>query len=88
MVQPAGLLHILVRHRFLTAELIAGETKNDQPLILILLMQILQSLELWGKPALGGSIDDKYNFTFISGHADRLPLRGIHTQFVKLLGHN
>ena len=87
MVQLAYLLHILIRHGFLVGELIAGETKDDQPLVLVLLIQMFQSPELRGQAALGGGIDDQYNFSFIPGHANRLSLGCVCIQSVEFLVH-
>ena len=44
--------------RFLSPELIAGETQDDQAIVLVFLIQVFEALILARETAFGGDIDD------------------------------
>ena len=52
MVHTAELLYLLVCARLLMAELIAGETNDDESLVLVLLVKGFQSVLLGSETAL------------------------------------
>lgn len=64
-VHLTDVLHRLITLRFLTQELIAREAEYYDVIMRILIPEGLEFLELWSKSALGGSIDDEENFSFI-----------------------
>ena len=64
IVQLAELLNLSVGARILLLELVAGETYDNESLVLVLLVQLLQSCELRGKTALAGSVDNQKHLAF------------------------
>jgi hypothetical protein len=56
LAHGAGLLVVL---RVLRAELVARETNDDETLVLVLLVELLKSVELRGEAALGGRVEDE-----------------------------
>ncbi len=64
-VHLTDVLHRLITLRFLIQELIAREAEYYDVIMRILIPEGLEFLELWSKSALGGSIDDEENFSFI-----------------------
>jgi len=59
VIDLTGCLHAVVCQRLLFAELVTGEAKDDKSLVLIVLIQFLQSFELRGKSALGSRVYDQ-----------------------------
>lgn len=48
-------------------KLIAWEAKYCKSFILIVIVQLLQAVQLWGEPAFTGCIDNEKNLAFIVG---------------------
>lgn len=65
---------VIARTRSLMTELIAGEVKNLQPLVLICLVEFLEIRVLRGETAFGGCIDDKEDLPFVLGKIDLVSL--------------
>ena len=74
MIQAAEFLYLFVRAGFLAAELVAREADNDQPLILILLIERLEAVVLGSEAALGRGIHHEQNLAFVVGKIHHLPL--------------
>ena len=64
-VHLTDALHRLITLRFLTQELIAREAEYYEFIMRIGIPEGFELLELWSKPALGGSIDDEDDFSSI-----------------------
>lgn len=54
----------LVILRLLVRKLVARESQDDETLILVFLVQFLQTFQLWCEPALGCSVCDEDHFAF------------------------
>ena len=67
VVQLAELLNLSICAGILLLELIAGEADDDQSLVLLLLVQLLQSCELGGESTLAGCVHNQQYFTFELG---------------------
>jgi hypothetical protein len=65
VVDTAELGNLLVAARLLVGELIAGETYDDQSLVLIFFVKGFQTVVLRGESALGGGVDNHKDFSFI-----------------------
>ena len=63
VVQLAELLNLCIALRILLLELVAGEADNHQSLVLVLLVQFLQSCELRCESTLAGSVDNQQHLT-------------------------
>ena len=63
IVQLAEFLNLCVATWILLLELVAGESDNDESLILILLVQFLQSCELRGESTLAGCVHNQQYLT-------------------------
>ena len=74
IVDLTGLFHRFIGFRFLPAELVTGKTKNDKTLVLIFLIQRLQSFKLRSKPAFSSSVDDEKGLAVVIGQVHRQPL--------------
>ena len=63
VVQLAELLNLTVRTGVLLLELVAGEADNDQSLVLVFLVQFLQSCKLRSETTLAGCVDNQQYLT-------------------------
>src|SRR5690606_1945751 len=77
VVQLAELADFRLAARLLLAELVAREAKDFQ-LALVLVIQRLQALVLWGKTTLAGGVDDQQHLALV--------LRQRHIVAVQALG--
>lgn len=85
VVQLAEVTDLLLRARFLATELVAWETKDDQALVLVLLVQALQILVLWGETTLGCNVDNQDNFALQGIELESLTFLVLAFQLVKTL---
>lgn len=67
VVQRAEALNLLVGAWLLAQELVAGEAKNLQALILVLLIKGFKAFVLWGQTAFASHIDDEQHLAFVVG---------------------
>lgn len=68
VVELAEGLDVVVGAGLLTTKLVAGETENDKVVGVLLpkvLVELLEAGVLWGKTALGGSVDDEHNLALV-----------------------
>ena len=63
IVHLAELLNLFIALGVLLLELVAGEADDDEPLVLILLVQLLQSCELRGESTLAGCVHNQQYLT-------------------------
>ena len=82
----AELLDLLIRARFLGAELVAGETGDDQTFILILLVSGFEALVLGSITALGGDVDHEDDLAFIIFQGGILAIDVLQRDIVNRLG--
>ena len=64
MIEAAELGDLLVGAGLLTGELVAREADNDQPLILIFLIESLQAVVLRSESAFGRCVDNHQDLAF------------------------
>ena len=67
VVQLAELLSLGTIGQFLIGKIPGRESDDDQSLVLIFLIQFLQSFKLWSETTLAGCIDYHQNFSFKLG---------------------
>ncbi len=67
--QRAKRFDVLICSRLLSAELVAGESKDDKPLVSVFLIQIFQVLVLAGEAALRSDIDNQKYFSLVFSEA-------------------
>ena len=80
IIRGAEFLDLVVRARLLLAKLVGGEGKHFESLVLIFLVDLLQSLVLRCETALAGSIDDQEHFSLEPGQGDLLALDVLHIE--------
>ena len=68
MVQTAEFGDFLVGARLLMLELVAGEAEDDETLVLIFLVEGLETIILGGETALRGGVDNHQDFALVLGH--------------------
>ena len=84
VVDAAEFGNLLVAARLLVSKLVARETDDDQPAVLIFLIKGLQSVILRGESAFGGGVDYKENLTFELGEIQFSALVGQGLEIVNL----
>ena len=68
VVQAAELRNFFVAAGFLVFELVTGKAEDDQPLVLILLVEGFQAIVLRGEAALRSRVNNHEDFAFVLGH--------------------
>src|SRR5690606_14257487 len=78
VIELAELADFVVAPRVLLAELVAGEAEDTQAPVLVLPVQGLETLELGGKAAFAGGVDDQQHLAPVAGqgHAPALHVDG------------
>ena len=74
VVQAAELLDLLVSTWLLMPELVTREADDDQPALLVLLIEVLQPIVLRGEATLRGCVDDEKHLAFVVGKVHLLAL--------------
>ena len=71
MIELTNLLYCLIGFRFLSEELIAGESENYEVVMRIGIPEFLESFELGSESTLGRGIHDEKDFSSIGFESDR-----------------
>ena len=75
-------LDLFVGSRFLAAEIVGGDTYDDEALGLVLLIEGLQTGVLRGEASKAGGVDDEDDLAFISGEGEVFAVDGLEGEVV------
>ena len=84
VVQLAELLNLSVVTWILFLELVAGETDNDQSLVLVFLVQFLQSCKLRSETTLAGCVDNQQYLTLELSEINLLAFARLSLEIINL----
>jgi hypothetical protein len=72
----------LTETRLLSAEVVGRDADDDEALILVLLVERLQTGVLRSESALAGDVDDQHDLAFEFGKRDRLAVDAVESELV------
>src|SRR6202012_1623205 len=81
----AELLDLVIGPRFLLGKIVGWNPNNDEPAILVLLIEGFETSILRGKATLAGNIHQKKNLAVIALQADRLTINRLQGVAVNTL---